>query len=119
MFKRLQDVEVVAHGNGDVLCANCRIRDPTQESKHIYCMKQERVLKDAKKQVTQVIGGSMKLSKMRLIGLKEDMASLGILLFNLQTSSQGLCLKQGRGEQLNNKYKYQMPKGLLQCKRAE
>ena len=37
----------------------------------------------------------------------------------LQTSSQGLCLKQGRGEQLNNKYKYQMPKGFLQCKRAE
>ena len=76
MFKRLQNVEVVAHGNGDVLYAICHIRAPTQESKHIYCMKQERVLKAAKKQVTQVIGGSMKLSKMRLTELKEDMTSL-------------------------------------------
>ena len=66
--------------------------------------------------------GSIKLSKMRAIGLQEDMTNLLMLSFKLQTLSPGLCLKQGRGKQLNNKkYNHQkILEGLLpQFKRAE
>jgi hypothetical protein len=64
----------------------------------------------------------MRVSRKRLIGLKEDMNSLLMLLLGLQTLSQRLCMKQGRGKQLriNNNYKHQniLKVHLLEFKRA-
>jgi hypothetical protein len=57
-------------------------------------MNQERVLIVAQKHVTEERRGTMRVSRKRLIGFKEHMNSLPILLLRLQTLSQELCMKQ-------------------------
>ena len=88
MFRKFHDVEVVDHGNGSVISVIYRIRAPIQELRHIYCMIQERGLNIAQKQMIQLRGGSIRVSRMRLIGLEEDMNNLLKLLLKPQTLSQ-------------------------------
>ena len=100
--KKFHVVEVVVHENGNATFVNPNIRDPIQELRHICYMNQERGLRIAQKQMTQLRGGSIKVSKMRLISRKENMISFLKLLLKLQIQALSqLCKRRGKGEQLN------------------
>ena len=122
MFKKLQDVQVVVHGNGGAIFVIPSIGAPIQESEHIFCMNQERGLRIAQNQMTLLRGGSIKVSRMRLTGLKGDMNNFLNDLLKILTLSQGLCKRLGRGKQLNYNNKHQtilLLHNHLQFKKAE